>query len=475
MNSQTTESIQPRSGTRDLSRLKGVTEKAPKAKPEGSLGTTAKIDGRLRKSAVVQEKRRERRGDLYRHQRHAAKLLNYEERVGLCRYAMQSTGEGVLVVGTTYGSDPAVHASFQGTQTCGSVWHCPVCASRISETRRCEVNTLLAWARAQGHRPVHLTLTTRHGLGDDLGDLLKRLKDAKRRLVQRRGWKNIKHRIVGHVTATEVTGGGPCGWHPHLHIIAIVRGDDPLDLGDDWRGALRGAGLDGNEAAYREQGGEAAGAYVVKGSWGAAEELTLGARKKGSSEGRTPAELLSASCDGGDARAGALWSEYALTFKGSRQLFWSRGLKGLAGVDEVDDETAAGDERQDEQSEPVEIAKISSDDWRGTGRFIGARRRRARILDAAEIEGASGVARVVVDGGGDHEPNAVEMMIEEMDDGTDGGTAEGGTEEARSGRGMDDGDASCRGGSGGRTPTPGGLAARALAAVRSPPDRAAGS
>ena len=392
------------------------------AASEASLGTTAKSVGRSadEKSSSTPSpaiRRRAVRADRYRWQRHAAQLLGYRARVGLCRYAVQSRARGVGVIGSTYGDDPTVYASFEGLQTCGSVWHCPLCAARISETRRSEMNALLTWARARRYVVRMITLTARHGAADDLADLLDRLKDAKRRLHQHRRWKAIKGRIVGSVTASEVTGGGRHGWHPHLHMIVIMqRGSDALDLHEPWLGALRGAGLDGTGAAYDEQDAQAAGAYIAKGSWGAAEEITLSGRKRGRvGGGRSPAQLLAASCDDGDTLAGVLWAEYARVFQGRRQLVWSRGLRDLACINKIDDEEAAQDDGQDEQVS-AEIARIDHRDWRGRS---GAQRRRARVLDAAETDGAAGVASVVADDSDDYARTEDDFDVIDTSDGTD--------------------------------------------------------
>ncbi|WP_333696851.1 protein rep [Phaeobacter italicus] len=291
------------------------------------------------------------------------------------------------------GSPDRVH--YEGLQTCGSVWTCPCCGARISETRREEMNELLAWARAQGYRVKMLTLTARHGRDDDLAELLERMKDAKQRWARHRAYRRIKPHMIGSVTATEVTGGGAHGWHPHFHVIVILDGDvDLSSLRDAWLASLRGAGLDGTGAGWDIRSGDEAGRYVAK--WGAAEELALKDRKKGRA-GRTPAQLLAASCDEGDRRAGYLWAEYARVFHGRRQLVWSRGLKALAGVGEVDDQEAAQDQQQDGQIETGR-ANIPHAVWRGDVATRGADRR-AELLDRAEEVGPDQAAAEVVEQG----------------------------------------------------------------------------
>ena len=151
---------------------------------------------------------------------------------------------------------------------------------------------------------------------------------------------------------------------------------------------LRAEGLDGSGAAFQVQGATAAGNYV--GKWGAAEELALSGKKSGRA-GRSPFQLLADYADQNDARAGALFAEFAGVFKGRRQLVWSPGLKKLAGIDEVSDEQAAED--------AVRMANESKHDER-VGHFTPkgwgvVRRHRAALLKFAELAGAAGVDAVV--------------------------------------------------------------------------------
>lgn len=375
---------------------------------EGPLDTNAKsVDRRKRNTS-----RKQSRMDRFRWQRHAACLLGGKGRVGLCRYTVVSETEGVDVVRSTYGDDPSVYAHYEGLQTCGSVWDCPCCAARISETRRSELNRLLAWARAQNYTIQMITLTARHGRTDRLARLLGDMKKAKQRWGQTRAYRRIKPVLIGSVTATEVTGGGAHGWHPHFHIIVITREEVDLNsLRDAWLSSLSWAGLDGTGAGWRVQDATEAGNYMAK--WGAAEELTMGAKKRGRG-GMTPTQLLASSCDEGDVQAGRLWREYSAAFKGRRQLVWSRGLKRLALIDEVEDIEAASNEAQADQAEAGRD-NVSTSAWNA-----GARRRRGRILDAAEDDGALGIARVLAEEGADPKPgDALNHPIDDED--VDGG------------------------------------------------------
>ena len=361
-----------------------------------ALDTTAKTVGRS-------DAHRAGRAARFRQQRHAVALLKGTGigRVGTCRWAVVSKAAGVDVALTTYG-DGSERAHYQGLQTCGSVWLCPCCSARISETRRGELNALLAWARSEGHQVFMGTFTARHGARDELAPLLDRMKIAKKRMHQHRAWRRIKIVMLGTVTATEVTGGGRNGWHPHFHVLFVVQAGaeiDPDELREAWLASLRGAGLSGAGAGFSWQDATAAGRYV--GKWGAAEEVALGGEKKGrAGGGRSPSQLLAASSDEGDRRAGALWRDYAQAFHGRRQLVWSRGLKALAGVGEVDDATAAEDAAQDGQTQE-KLTNITHGIWQDSHGLPGAKRRRGRILDAAEETRAAGVWAVIGAGGTD--------------------------------------------------------------------------
>ena len=327
--------------------------------------------------AVANAARQARRTQRMNLQRAAAKLLP-GSRVANCLWAVASNANGVDVIHNAQ----EARSRFAGLQTCGSPWPCPCCSGTISDRRRVELNDLLAWARSRGFVPVLLTLTARHSKTDDLRTLLDRLKKAKQRLAQRREWRALD--LVGSVTATEVTGGGLHGWHPHFHVLLVVRAGSELEavtgveaLKDAWLACLKGCELSGTGAAFDVRGAADAGNYVAK--WGAAEELALGERKKGRL-GRTPFQLLQDYAEGGDANAGALFTEFAKVFKGRRQLVWSRGLKALAGIEEKSDERIAEEDakRAEEAESETLMGSFDRLEWRGL------REHRAQLLQAAE-------------------------------------------------------------------------------------------
>jgi len=300
--------------------------------------------------SIRENEKKQLKKEKFKIQRMAGRLLP-NSRVNNCLWALTSNLSNVDVIHNSQ----ARKARFTNLQTCGSVWDCPCCSSSISEKRRVELNDLLVYARANKFFPIMLTLTVKHNYADNLANLLDSLKEAKRRMAKHKRYKKVKEKLIGTVTATEVTGGGVNGWHPHFHIILILKTSTEEEalalvktLKQPWLVSLRAEGLEGSDAAFQVQNASAAGKYITK--WGAAEELTLAGKKKGIGAGRTPFQLLADYADD-DSRAGFLFQEYARAFKGRRQLVWSNGLKKLAKINEKsDDEIAAEEVRKFEES-----------------------------------------------------------------------------------------------------------------------------
>lgn len=376
----------------------------PAAAAGGGLGNTAKsvrqtqseiervrhLQTHFGKTAA-QEKREQR----FKHQRAAARLLP-SSRTAHCLWSVASNSSGVDVIH----NEAEGRARYAGLQTCGSVWSCPVCSAKVSEIRRQELNDALAVARQKGLIPVLVSLTTRHKRGDSLASLLASLKKAKQRWANHRGFASLRSKnggpLVGYITATEVTGGGVNGWHPHFHILmffqcateaeAIAKAET---LQGPWLAGLKSEGLSGTGAAFDVQGGSAAGNYITK--WGAAEEVALGGKKKGRGDGRAPFQLLADYADTDDKQAGALFAEYAKEFAGHRQLVWSPGLKALFCIEDIADAKAAEDEvrRADASKEDACVGHFTPIEW---SRY---RPQRAMILRMAELAGVMGVEAAV--------------------------------------------------------------------------------
>lgn len=317
----------------------------------------------------------------------AARRLLPEWRVAFCHRRIKDKVMGVrAVVGN--GDGGPRRAWYRGLHLCGSVWHCPVCAAKISERRRAELQEGIDAQVAKGGSVILLTLTFPHALTDSLRVSIQRFTDATRRLKSGRRWKDIKARygICGGIRALEVTHGDN-GWHPHTHEIVFVERpllpEQLVELKNDvyalWCAATQQAGLPRPSA---EHGVDVLGAIDVAeyvGKWGFASELVKAHIKEGKRRGRTPWKLLRDYVFG-DAQAGALFAEFARCFKGRNQLFWSRGLRDqlkLQGELFTDEELAA----LEPDGDKIEH-RIDSDDWHIVVRFG----QREAVLDCA-LEG----------------------------------------------------------------------------------------
>lgn len=335
---------------------------------KGALGIIVKsVDTKARKANRLNAFASKRKAGLL--------LIGHDEKLGAriaaCGYVAFSPDVSLTKVEHAGGE---VRGGFTGLKSCQSVWCCPVCSARISSGRRDELNGLLSWARGAGHVVLMLTLTARHNSRMKLAPFLESLKVASKRFRQSRGWRGLG--LVGSVTATEVTHGAN-GWHPHFHILLVLPASSAgipavESLRSEWLRSLGKSGLTGTDAAFQVQSAQAAGEYI--GKFGAAEELALGNVKAGrSASSRSPWQLLADARDG-DSRASALWIEFALAFKGRRQLQWSPKLKDLAGINDLSD-----DEIEETTTVSLRSWGGSSDYWRA------ARRRRCSLVDAVEF------------------------------------------------------------------------------------------
>lgn len=238
---------------------------------------------------------------------------------------------------------------FEGAVPCNSVWTCPVCAAKIAETRRAELQQAIDAALELGHGVELVTLTFSHSKADFLSVILPAFRKALRAVKSGRAAKDFAAKFgqIGEVRALEVTWGDVNGWHPHSHAVVFFakpltaeqRADYRADLFSRWeKSCLKaGIGAPNDEHGVDVRGARHAGEYVAK--WGFATELTRTHIKRGK-HGRTPWQLLAAAARG-EHRARVLFREFAENFKGARQLFWSKGLRDrLKLVDVLTDQQA---------------------------------------------------------------------------------------------------------------------------------------
>jgi len=276
-------------------------------------------------------------------------------------------------------------AHYKGLQTCSSVWTCPVCAAKISERRRTELQALIAAHEATGGVVLLNTRTFPHQRTDVLADLLDQLAKAEASYKAHRDYKTLAKAfgLVGTVRAVEVTYGSN-GWHPHVHellflSVPVAIADLEEDLFRIWQGAAVRAGFPSPCRAHglQLQDGSNAAKYASK--WGLESELTQWHRKRGKIESRTPFDLLRQVFEIQDKQAAALFREYAESFHGRHQLQFSRGLKKLYAITEISDDELAS--LQDDDA--VLLGSLSPDQWR----LVCDSGQRGSLLEVASSSG----------------------------------------------------------------------------------------
>jgi hypothetical protein len=276
-------------------------------------------------------------------------------------------------------------ASFRGLARCGSVWECPTCALQIRTSRAAELTQA---ADVWGSRKVAmLSLTVRHGLGDDLRAVRGGLADSFRRLINGEPWKRFcsDYGVEHHVRSMEVTH-GKHGWHPHLHVLFFLEARLPEDevseatgwLQRRWAACVRrvlGAEFVPNEHGVDLRESRRAD-YLTKFSF----ELTDPGTKRGRGQNRTPLQIAVAAASGKCAADAALWVAYCAGMRGAKMLTWSRGLREAVALDEEQTDAAVVDAEETADAEP--IATLTGRAWLSVR---GRRGLACAILEVAEL------------------------------------------------------------------------------------------
>lgn len=240
--------------------------------------------------------------------------------------------------------------------SCGSVWTCPHCASRICNKRKAELDKVLSWAREQGHSMYHVTYTLPHTKYDRLALTLNHLQQVRAKLFSGR-WSNQfknKHGFVGSVRVLETTYSITLdnGWHPHFHEIIIFRkpfelqgnevssSDKPTDILKDVlfkrykriSDKMGLARLPSYEHGMKVTEANENGAFYFT-KWGLSTEMTGRVYKSGKKGSLNPFEILNSS----DPEMIKLGREYIKDMEGQRAIVMSQGLKIMSVVDHMDD------------------------------------------------------------------------------------------------------------------------------------------
>ncbi len=325
-------------------------------------------------------------------------ILAKKKRVHNCLKLRISKEKGV----TVFYNKKRQKAQYGNLQTCGSVWDCPICASRITEGRRQELKKAMDTWKEQGKSVYLVTFTNRHHFGDNLKDLLDGQKKAFVKFWQQRKVKETLKLLGyrGRITATEVTHGSN-GWHPHYHMLFFFDGDINQSalqsfLAVEWQKSCVKVklkkptlknGVDVRNGSYASK-------YVAKfgiddkdgllGKWGLDYEMTKGHVKKGRDEGLTPFDFLRLANE--DKKYKRLFREYSDAFYRKQQLVWSKGLKALLGVETKSDDDLASET----DKEAVQVDEIALQVWV----LIKKAKKRAEYLHAVELDYLDGGSRV---------------------------------------------------------------------------------
>jgi len=273
------------------------------------------------------------------------------------RFAVTTDGTvGVRADGNSVG--------YAGLATCGSVWSCPVCNSRIQNVRRLEIGVALANLHANGGGAGFGAITVRHNSGQSLLQTVNVLTYGIARIARDKTVAALRAEMgyIGRVQALEVTHGAH-GWHPHRHpLVMFSAPPDPGALAElhlaEFRAFAAGVIRKGYESPLdlaqvmmpvQLGSDDVLSDYFTKSSYtaeGAGWELTSSQSKSGRKKtSRTPWQLLESARTTGDMDDLELWNEYELAMKGRRALTFSRGLRDLLGIGkEATDEQIAAEE-----------------------------------------------------------------------------------------------------------------------------------
>lgn len=318
-----------------------------------------------------------------------ARSLIPKERVATCLRHIAPNKNSVHIVR----SPSRKRASFRNLLTCGAIWHCPVCAAKISERRAQELLAAVThWH--QNHGTVLLvTYTLRHNREQSLLHVLSTLLAALDRFKAGKGFQTIKktYGIFGTIKGLETTHSFKNGWHPHAHELVFVESGFSIA---GFQAAARQRWLDsvravGGDALYDigldvKLGDADVYEYVAKYGrlpkgthWTVEREVAKAVSKKAAKGGRQPLQLLQ-DAGTGDAIAAGLWVEYARTMKGRNQLVWSKTLLKLLKTDKQESDEAIAAAVDDDA---ILLAIIDSSQWRALMRL--PRDVRGELLEVA--------------------------------------------------------------------------------------------
>jgi hypothetical protein len=317
--------------------------------------------------------------------------LRVEVEQTLLRYALQAEARAILSreqiakclrvsradsVDVLYDAEHQ-KAHYSGLVTCHSVWHCPICAAKISERRRDDTTRAIEAMNELDYRVFFATYTIKHGRHDSLKDLLTGFLDAHTGMTAGTNGQKLRRDfgIIGTIRALETTWGLGTSWHPHAHVLIFV-GNQSIDedeleerLWKAWQRETKRVGLPVHRKGFdfdRTRG--AAGDYVAKWGrepiqtpWGVEHEIAKAHIKQSRLNDRyTPFGMLRAIHEGGHDELIPRFREYAMWFKGKRQVRWTPGLAALMGLKDKTDAEIAEEQRE----EAYLLGRLTREQWK---------------------------------------------------------------------------------------------------------------
>ncbi|MFD7615307.1 protein rep, partial [Streptomyces sp. NPDC059828] len=297
----------------------------------------------------VRKTRRERRFA----QRSVLRTITTLDRVKKCGIVTNGNeGEGRIALRVVGGT-----AYWSGYCTCGSIWACPVCQAKIRNYRAAEYAAMVAAHLLEADADGNLTntawmvtLTARHRGKQPLEPLFDAVANGWRQLMGGTAWVGDKRYgtigerealgVRGWIRSLEVTWGSRNWFHPHLHVVILLRNETCEDLAKaihrwdkTWRRWMKKHGYEPSQQQgvkwVKVTTPEEAGSYIAKTQEGKGigNELTRSDLKTGKGETIAMLEVLEYFRQTGDMAAIPIWQEYEKGTFGRRAMTTSRGLR----------------------------------------------------------------------------------------------------------------------------------------------------
>jgi len=340
------------------------------------------------------------RSEKFALQRVAARLLRplstkkgRDFRVGQCFRSVVDPSKSVGI----YKSIEHGKCHYGGVMQCGSVWVCPVCASKITERRSQLIEQAIESHKAAGGDVLLVTFTAPHTREQSLSDLLQGFKKAEEGFQKTRAIVDLKKTIgfIEPIKSLEITYGHSNGWHPHSHQLWFVKaGIDTKTLKNKlyphWKRYCEKRGLEAPSLKHGidVRNGLNAAQYVSKMGWSLGKEVAKGHTKKGRSGNFAPFDLLQEHRETRSDWSKARFQEYAQSTFGLQYISRFPKLQALydLGKDLSDEEIAAA---QEDQS--VKLGELPLNMWRKVVFYDLV----AAVLELAESSGFVAVLQLL--------------------------------------------------------------------------------